>query len=265
MAGVFHNKVAVVTGGASGLGAALAQELASEGAVVVIADIALDEANAVAAKIGAHAIALDVTNVEQMALMVQNVKSRFGALDLFFNNAGVMKVREACNLTFGEYDQVFRVNLMGVIAGSLSAFKVMKEQKSGKIVNIASSAVFTCDPFFGAYVASKSGVFGFSRVLAVEAEPHNVQVSVICPGNIRTPMLDGHEPSWLTPAIAADAAARKILTGIRRNRKIIVFPSIYRLMWWVDRLSPSLLNPLRRIIVQRALARKRDSHDRTQI
>jgi short-subunit dehydrogenase len=88
--------------------------------------------------------------------------------------------------------------------------------------------------------------------LAIEAEDYNVRVSVVCPGNIRTPMLDLKEPSWLTPAIPVEKAARCIVQGIARNRKIIVFPLRWRFVWWVDRLNPALLNPLRRVIVRRA-------------
>jgi short-subunit dehydrogenase len=187
-----------------------------------------------------------------MQSVVQQVKSDFGALDFFFNNAGISSYGEASDLPFAEWERVLRVNLMGVIAGSLSAYRVMKEQRSGKIVNMGSASVFSCDPLLGPYITSKFGVVGFSRVLAIEAEAHNVGVSVVCPGNIRTPMLDLKEPSWLTPAIPAETAARCILRGIRHNRKIIVFPLRWRFIWWIDRLSPALLDPLRRVIVRRA-------------
>jgi NAD(P)-dependent dehydrogenase (short-subunit alcohol dehydrogenase family) len=249
----FSNKVAVVTGGASGLGAALAKELVAAGATVIIADIAQEKAQELAAALGkrAHAITLDVSSPEQMESVVQQVKSDFGALDLFFNNAGTSNHGEASDLPFSEWERVLRVNLLGVVAGSLCAYRVMKKQGSGRIINIGSASVFSCDPLFGPYVTSKFGVVGFSRVLAIEAEAYNVRVSVVCPGNIRTPMLDQKEPSWLTPAIPAERAARCILRGISRNRKIIVFPLRWRFVWWADRLSPALLDPLRRVIVRR--------------
>lgn len=254
MTDIFSNKVAVVTGGASGLGAALAKELVGAGATVIIADIAREKAQQVAAALGksAHAIPLDVSSPEQIDSVVKQVKANFGALDLFFNNAGTSNHGEASDLPFSEWDRVLRVNLMGVIAGSLSAYRVMKEQGSGRIINIGSASVFTCDPLFGPYVTSKFGVVGFSRVLSIEAEAYNVRVSVVCPGNIRTPMLDQQEPSWLTPAIPAERAARCILRGITRNRKIMVFPLRWRFVWWADRVNPALLNPLRRVIVRRA-------------
>jgi NAD(P)-dependent dehydrogenase (short-subunit alcohol dehydrogenase family) len=254
MSDIFLNKVAVVTGGASGLGAALAKELVAEGATVIIADIAYEKAQDVATSLGkrAHAIALDVSNAEEMDAAVRRITSDFGALDLFFNDAGTSAYGEACDLPVAEWDRVLRVNVLGVIYGSLSAYRAMKEQGSGKIINIGSGSVFTCDPLFGPYITSKFGVVGFTRVLAIEAEAYNVDVSVVCPGNISTPMLDLKAPSWLTPAISAETAARCILQGIVRNRKIIVFPFRWRIVWWVDRLNPALLNPLRRVIIRRA-------------
>ena len=105
-----------------------------------------------------------------MDSLVRRVKSDFGALDLFFNNAGTSTYGEACDLPFAEWDRGLRVNLMGVISGSLCAYRVMKEQGSGRIINIGSGSVFTCDPLFGPYVTSKFGVVGFTRVLAIEVD-----------------------------------------------------------------------------------------------
>lgn len=261
MADIFRNKVAVVTGGASGLGAALAKELISREATVIIADVANEKAQQTAAALGerAHAFPLDVSDPDDVTSLVQRVKSEFGSLDLFFNNAGILVQGEACDFPFAEWDRVLKVNLNGVIYGSLCAYRIMKEQGSGTIINIGSGSVFTCDPLFGPYITSKFGVLGFSRILAIEAERYNVRVRVVCPGNVKTPMLGLSAPSWLTPAISAEVAARRILHGIARNQTIIVFPFRWRLVWWMDRLSPALLNPLRRVIVRRAHQRKLSS------
>lgn len=247
----------MVTGGGSGLGAALAKELASEGATVIIADIALGKAQGVAAALGsrAHAVHLDVANPLEMESVVTRVKSDFGALDLFFNNAGISSYGEMCDLPFEEWDHVIKVNLMGVVAGSVCAYRIMKEQRSGKIINIGSGSFYACDPLFGPYVTSKYGVVGLSRMLAIEAEAYNVNVSVVCPGIIRTPALAGKEPSPVTAPVSAETAARHILRGIERNKTFIVFPFRWRLLWWADRVSPALLNPFRRALI-RARRRK---------
>jgi NAD(P)-dependent dehydrogenase (short-subunit alcohol dehydrogenase family) len=258
---LFREPICAVTGGASGLGAALARELVGKGAQVVIADLDLPKAERVASSLGpnAHAEMVDVSVETQVSALAEKVRAEFGKVDFFFNNAGTSTYGETSDLPFSEWERVLRVNLMGVIAGSRAAYKIMREQGSGHIINIGSASVFTVDPLFGPYVTSKFGVVGFSRVLAIEAEVHNVNVSVVCPGNIRTPLLDQKEPSWLTPPISAQKAAQKILAGVARRRNIIVFPFRWRLLWWADRVHPGLLNPLRRIIARRGLSRKRST------
>jgi NAD(P)-dependent dehydrogenase (short-subunit alcohol dehydrogenase family) len=258
MANEFSGKVAIITGGASGLGAELARQLVDRQATVIIADIAGEKAKEIAAGLGkaAHAATVDVSNREEVDSLVQKVKSDFGALHLFFNNAGISIYGEACDVPFSDWQRVLNINLMGVIYGSLAAYRVMKEQHHGKIVNIASASVFSGDPLFASYVTSKCGVVGLSRVLAIEAEQYGVSVSVVCPGNIRTPLLNEKEPSWLTPAIPVERAAQSVLRGVARDQRIIVFPFRWRVVSWIDRLSPALLNPLRRIIVRRARSRK---------
>lgn len=254
----FEQKVAIVTGGGSGLGAALAKELAANGAKVVVADINVEKAGVVAEAIGrsAEARQVDVSDSTQVESLVLSTKATHGSLDLMFNNAGIATYGEMTELTLVEWERVLKVNLWGVILGSCSAYAVMKQQRAGWIVNIGSASVFTCDPLFGPYVTSKFGVVGFTRVLAMEAEAYGVHVSVVCPGNIRTPLLDQWEPSWLTPAMPVQSAARRILRAVSRSQRFIVFPFRWRLIWWLDRLNPNLLNPLRRVIVRRAHARK---------
>ncbi len=258
MANEFSDEVAIVTGGASGLGAELSRQLVASQATVIIADIDGEKAKEIAASLGksAHAVTVDVSNREEVDALVQKVKSDFGVLHLFFNNAGTSVYGEACDVPFSDWQRVLNVNLMGVIHGSLAAYRVMKEQRYGLIVNIASASVFTCDPLFAPYVTSKFGVVGLSRVLAIEAEQYGVSVSVVCPGNIITPLLNKKEPSWLTPAIPVERAARSVLKGVARRERIIVFPFRWRVISWADRLSPALLNPLRRVIARRAQSRK---------
>jgi NAD(P)-dependent dehydrogenase (short-subunit alcohol dehydrogenase family) len=261
VSGAFNPKVAIVTGGGSGLGAAVAKELASTlGTRVIVADINLEKAQATAVDIGglAEAVRLDVVDSGQVDALVKSVKATYGSLDLMFNSAGVSCYGEILNLSSSDWQRVISVNLFGVIAGSIAAYTIMAEQGSGHIINMGSMAAFLHDPLFAPYVTSKCGVVGFSRVLACEAEGHGVVVSVICPGNIRTPMLDDCEPSRFNPPITPQDAARRILAAAAKKRRIVVFPFYAKLIWWLDRLSPSLLIPVRREILRRA--RKRMQH-----
>jgi len=148
------------------------------------------------------------------------------------------------------------VNLTGVVAGSLAAFQIMKNQRSGQILNISSMSGLSLIPGSSAYSASKAGVLRFSRELALEAAYHGVGVSVACPGNIGTPLLQHQHISSFTPLVSPDCAASKILRSLERRKQIIIFPGYARIIWWLDRLSPHLLDPFRREMIKRARARQ---------
>jgi short-subunit dehydrogenase len=166
-------------------------------------------------------------------------------------------------LPLDQWQRVLQVNLWGVIAGSVAAYSVMAKQGSGYIVNIASNATSMHNPLFGPYVTSKCGVVGFSRVLSTEAEAFGVQVSVVCPGNIKTDMVNESELAWFTPALPVQEVARRILKGVAQRKRIIVLPFYAKVIAWLDRLSPKLLNPLRRAIlrdVRKAKKQQQSTH-----
>jgi NAD(P)-dependent dehydrogenase (short-subunit alcohol dehydrogenase family) len=250
----FAGKVVVVTGGGSGLGAAFSRALAADGASVVVADVRGDLAAQVAGQIGAEAAEVDVSDSKQIENLLQATKSKYGALNLVVNNAGILVGGESLEIEVKDWERVLQVNLMGVIAGSLAAYKIMAEQGSGQILNIGSISGLALVPMQGPYSPSKAGVVFFSRELAEEAKMWGVQVAVACPGNIQTSLLPAHT-SWLTPAVGPDYAARRILDALGKRKLIIVFPMYAKLLWWLDRLSPALLSPLRKMIIERVRAR----------
>jgi NAD(P)-dependent dehydrogenase (short-subunit alcohol dehydrogenase family) len=254
-AAYFAGKVAVVTGGGSGLGAAFSRALAADGARVVIADIRGDLAAKAAAAIGGEAAEVDVSDSEQLTTLLQTTKSKYGSLDLMINNAGISAGGEPLKIRLEDWHRVLQVNLMGVIVGSLGALKIMAEQGSGRILNISSLNGLALTPMLGPYSASKAGVAFFSRGLAEEAKALGVQVSVACTGNIQTSILPSHVTS-LMPPMDPDYAARRILKALGRGKRIIVFPMYAHIWWWLERLSPDLLGPLRQVVVKRARARE---------
>jgi NAD(P)-dependent dehydrogenase (short-subunit alcohol dehydrogenase family) len=250
----FAGKVAVVTGGGAGLGAAFSRALAADGARVVIADVRGDKAAQLAASIGAEAAEVDVSDSDQITSLLQATKSKYGSLDLVINNAGISAGGEPLEIPLEDWRRVLEVNLMGTIAGSLAAFRIMSEQGSGQILNMGSINGLALTPMLGPYSASKAGVVFFSRGLAEEARACGVHVAVACPGNIQTALLPSHVSS-MTPPMDPDYAAARILKALARGKHIIVFPTYAHLWWWLDRLSPELLGPLRQVIVKRARAR----------
>jgi NAD(P)-dependent dehydrogenase (short-subunit alcohol dehydrogenase family) len=190
-----EGKTALVTGGAQGLGEATARKLAASGCKVVVADLQEEKAEATCAAIRedggeASAVEVDVTDAGQVGAMVRTVLDRHGRLDYAVNNAGT----EGVIATTDEYPedvwhQVIAVNLTGVFLCMKEELKVMREQKSGSLVNIASICGVTGLANFSAYNASKHGVVGLTRTAALEFATEGVRVNAVGPGFARTAMI----------------------------------------------------------------------------
>lgn len=258
---LFEGGVAVVTGGASGIGAALGRDLARRGALVVLADRDGDDARAEAGRIAAaggraEGRTLDVRDAAAFDGLVADVLGRHGRLDHLFNNAGIGVGGEARELALEDWREAVEVNLMGVVHGVQAAWPRMIEQGFGHVVNTASMAAFLAAAMAAPYGATKSAVLGLSRALRVEGAARGVRASALCPGVIRTPILDnggrhGRVHLFLDPArqkalwerlrpMDADAFARRALHDVARNRGVIVHPSWWRAVRLLNALLPSL-------------------------
>jgi NAD(P)-dependent dehydrogenase (short-subunit alcohol dehydrogenase family) len=260
MDGAVRKKVAVIVGGASGVGAALCRLLASQHAHVIIADSALIDAQHLAKELSAEAMFVDVSSRESVEEMMRSIVGNHRRIDILVNSAATLVNGSASEFTDEEWDRVIKVNTFGTVFSTMSVYRQMVSQGSGHIVNIASLSGLNPQPFFLPYVTSKCAVIGLSLALRAEAAPLGVKVSVVCPGNVATPMLArlNLEPkrSWLMPTITAEYAARRIMRGAHRNRAVIVFPMYALVLWWLERFVPWLSSALRSAIVRRALARK---------
>jgi NAD(P)-dependent dehydrogenase (short-subunit alcohol dehydrogenase family) len=253
-------KVAFVTGGASGIGAALTAELAAGGAQVWIADRQIGRARDLVQRLdgdgAVHAIELDVRDYPSFERAVAEAVQESGRIDYLFNNAGIGVSGEVDSYTLDDWNDVFDVNLRGVVHGIQAVYPVMIRQGCGHIVNTASMAGLTTTVGQASYTATKHAVVAISRTLRVEAERHGVQVSALCPGVIRTPILTGGEygrintpglsddefaKSWerLRP-MAADDFAKRVLRAVLRNDAMIVVPGRWKAWWYLERLSPAL-------------------------
>ena len=252
---LFRDAVAVVTGGASGLGRAISEELGRRGARVVMTD--LDEAGAravseaIAATGGrATAAALDVRDAAAFERILDETIAAQGRLDYLFNNAGLAVAGEAQNLSPDHWRKVLDVNLGGLIQGATAAYSRMVRQGSGHIVNIASLAGLSGMALGAPYATSKFGAVGLSLTLRAEGADLGVKVSAVCPAYIQTNIFDaglyaGTDAKTVRSNIPfkfveVDDAARAVLRGVERNRAVIVFPFYARVLWWLTRIHPAL-------------------------
>ena len=258
---IFDGATAIVTGGASGIGRALAEELAKRGCEVVLADLQIELAEEVASEIRASggkakAVKIDVTDFPAMEQLVQETVKRTGRLDYIFNNAGIVIGGYVNHYGIEDWNQIVDVNLRGVINGIQAAYKIMMEQGFGHIVNTASMAGLMPGPGNVAYTTTKHAVVGLSKSLRAEAAQMGVRVSVLCPGVVRTPILEGGgkygkmlidippeqlRRMWekLKP-MSPNIFAKKVLNSVAKNKAIIIVPSWWKVFWWINRLSPSL-------------------------
>jgi NAD(P)-dependent dehydrogenase (short-subunit alcohol dehydrogenase family) len=255
----YDGAVAIVTGGASGIGCALGEALARRGAHVVLADLQTDLAETVADRIrssGGHATAapLDVTDFAAVQRGVQETYQKEGRLDYVFNNAGIGIIGEARLYALEDWNRVLDVNLRGVIHGVQAAYPILLQQGFGHIVNTASMAGLIPSPIVVGYCMTKHAVVGLSTALRIEAAAAGVRVSVLCPGVIRTPALAGGGKfgKCLDPMLPEAMRAmferqrpmpprqfaEQALRAVAKNRAIIVVPAWWKLVWWLNRLSP---------------------------
>jgi NAD(P)-dependent dehydrogenase (short-subunit alcohol dehydrogenase family) len=269
----FEGRVAIVTGGASGIGRALARALVDRGCRVVVADH--DEA--ALARIGPElgssgsTTVLDGRDRAAVRRAVDAVYDDHGRLDLLFNNAGISLGGQTHEMVGEYWDRILDVNVMGVVNGVLAAYPRMVAQGAGHIVNTASGAGLVGPPLTVAYSTTKHAVVGLSTTLRPEAAVHGVRVSVLCPGAVETPILDSVPPGDLPPQpehvlsareflerfrqrpMPADRFATAALRGVERNRAVIVAPASTRALWRLHRLSPALTERALRTMAGRVI------------
>ncbi|MEV4252927.1 SDR family oxidoreductase [Spirillospora sp. NPDC049652] len=271
--------IAIVTGGASGIGRAIATALVSRGNTVVVTDINADGAAKVADRLNtlgrgkATATPLDVTDAATVAGLYQRTRDEHGSLDLVFNNAGIAIGGLAEELTLDHWNRAIDINLKGVVHGVHAAYPIMLEQGSGHIVNTASLAGLVPMPIGIPYTATKHAVVGLSLGLRAEAATRGVKVSVVCPGFVDTPLLSNVNPDLPSTPMSGDAKAdiqkasprlytaeklaRDIMRGVERNQALIVAPASGRAAWRGARLNPGAAVRVAQIAVKRIRSDRR--------
>lgn len=235
------NQVAIVTGAGQGMGAATANCLAHEGAVVIVSDINESRAARVAEEINssggrATPVKTDVTKEDEVASMVERAIDNYGSVSILVNNAGILYPTRIDHVTKAEWDQVLDVNLNGTFLCSKAVLPTMKEKEYGRIVNMSSSAGRSVSTLGGIhYTAAKAGVLGLTRAMAKEVAPFGITVNAVCPGLIDTEMvrvectperIKGYEESFPISRLGTPEEVAQLILFLVTDSKYITGASI---------------------------------------
>ena len=187
------DKVAIITGGARGIGEAIARGYAAEGAHVVIGDVEIAKAEQLAAEIGGKALAvrLDVRDAASIDALVATTVSKLGGVDILVNNAGIFNMGPIAEITEADFDRQFGINVRGLIFVTKAvAAQMIKQGRGGKIINMSSQAGRRGEAFVAVYCASKAAVISITQSFGLELIKHRINVNAIAPGVVDTPMWD---------------------------------------------------------------------------
>jgi NAD(P)-dependent dehydrogenase (short-subunit alcohol dehydrogenase family) len=227
-----RDKVAIVTGGASGIGLALCTRFAKDGAQVVLSDLSQEACERFAGPIGALPVAADVGREEDIANLVSTTIDRFGRIDLFVSNAGIA-IDGGIETPTDKWQKIIGVNLMSEIYAAKYAIPHMLERGSGYLLNVASAAGLLVIFDTVSYTVTKHAAIGFSEWLAAMYVDQGIGVSVLCPAAVRTPILDGKEDSPEgQDAITTEQLADIVIGGLAEERFMI---STHQ--WVLDKFS----------------------------
>lgn len=252
----FKGSVAVVTGAGSGIGRALAQELASYGAQLALADLnsaTLEETRNLLGSVQAKTYSVDVSDASAVDALAQNVEKDFGRASLLINNAGVALFGTFDELTLKEFDWLFRINFWGVVHGCKFFLPLLKREPDAHIVNISSVFGLIAPPGQSAYSASKFAVRGFTQALAGELQGTGIHTTCVHPGGIRTNIaanaragMNSHPDDWAErqerflklARTSPEKAAEVILNGVLRNKaRVLIGADAYQFDF-IQRMFP---------------------------
>ncbi|TRL39144.1 3-hydroxybutyrate dehydrogenase [Rhizobium straminoryzae] len=213
-------KVAIITGSASGIGAAIARRYVEEGANVVIADLNLEAAEAKAQELSALGsgqaigIAMDVTSEAAVNAGVAATVQHFGRVDILVSNAGIQIVHRIEDFPFADWKKMQAIHLDGAFLTTKACVPHMKRQGGGAVIYMGSVHSHEASPLKSAYVTAKHGLLGLARVLAKEGGEYGIRANVICPGFVRTPLVDKQIPEQAaTLGISEDEVVKKVMLG----------------------------------------------------
>ncbi|WP_428623214.1 3-hydroxybutyrate dehydrogenase [Sedimenticola sp.] len=217
-----QNKVAVVTGGASGIGRAVAEKLASLGCKVVIADFNQESGSAAAGEMGASFIQADLSDAEQCRSLIAQAAALHGSVDILVNNAGFQHISPIEEFPVEQWNKLLGVMLTAPFLLMRYAWPMMKQKGWGRVINIASVHAMVASPFKAGYISAKHGVIGLTKTAALEGGEFGITVNAICPAYVRTPLVENQiadqartrgiaEDQVITDVMLKNAAIKKLI------------------------------------------------------
>ena len=228
------HRTAIITGSTSGIGLGIARAFAAAGYNVVLNGLgdaaAIEEVRAaLAAETGAEVVydQADMSNPEAIAAMVAAATTRFGAVDVLVNNAGIQFVAPIEEFPPARWDLILQINLSAAFHATQHALPGMKARGFGRIINIASAHALVASPFKSAYVAAKHGIAGLTKTVALEAAEHGVTVNAVCPGYVMTPLVQKQIPEQAAArGISEEAVIRDVLLAAQPTRRFVTVEEV---------------------------------------
>jgi 3-hydroxybutyrate dehydrogenase len=222
-------KVAIVTGSTSGIGLGIAKELSAAGADIMLNGFGdKTEIEHIRAKLSAdYGVKIahngaDMSKPEEIADLVVTTKSTFGKVDIIVNNAGIQHVSPIENFPISKWDAILAINLSSAFHLIRETFADMKEQKWGRIINIASAHALVASPFKSAYVAAKHGIIGLTKTVALEGAEFGITCNAICPGYVLTPLVEKQIPDTARArGISEEAVVRDVLLAAQATKQFV--------------------------------------------
>ncbi len=235
------DQVAIVTGSTSGIGHALATALAERGVKVVLNGLGdpaeIEKTRAALEASTGSAVRYHPANMlkpDEIADMVGYAKRELGRLDILINNAGVQHVEAVETFPTDKWDQIIAINLTSGFHATKAAIPIMKAQKRGRIINIASAHGLVASPFKSAYVASKHGIVGFTKTVALEVAEQGITCNAICPGYVKTPLVDGQIADQAkTRGMTPEQVVRDVILAAQATKQFVTFDQLAGLMLYL--------------------------------